>query len=55
MSRVDTGEHGIIQVCMVEAIIPAFERWLAQRNAHLFRIPLEDDPEGIPTYAIGVN
>lgn len=52
--KVDTGEYGMIQVCFNEGIIPALEEWLASRNSYLFRIP-EDDPEDIPTYAIGIK
>lgn len=48
----------VIQVLMTEALIPAFERWLASRELNLYRLPefLQDEgTDAIPLYGIGLN
>lgn len=44
-----------IQVVLTEAIQPAFKRWLADHDLHLFRIPGLSDEDDLPTYGIGIG
>jgi hypothetical protein len=56
MSRIPGSEpegDEVIQVLFIGALIPDLKSWLAQRNARLVLIPMEDDD--LPTYVIHPN
>lgn len=45
----------MIQVVMLDVLVPHFDRWLAFRGLQRFRIPLDEPPVGesrIETYGI---
>ena len=44
---------GEIQVVFLPSMVPALEAWLANRDLHLFRIPIESDD--LPTYGVGIG
>ena len=47
-------ENGVSQILMLDVMRPDFERWLTDRDLHLFRIP-EDDSDDLPTFGIGIS
>lgn len=47
-------DEGMVQVMLLDSLLPAFVVWLNSRRLHLFRIPGEE-PEGFATYAIGIH